>query len=98
MVIKGCLFGVFSALMTFKLQSKRFNFSLVLNCNVFVVFPSISMISELSKNCKGARAAEGKRISIFSDTSSDINPIQDVYFANEKDPEQYKTKFGAFYL
>ena len=53
--------------------------------------------SELSKYCKGVRAAEGKRMSSFGDTSSVIYPIQDVYFANVKDPEQYKAKFDAFW-
>jgi hypothetical protein len=53
--------------------------------------------SELSKYCKGVRAAEGKRGSNFGDTSSVIYPIQDVYFINVKDPEQYKAKFEAFW-
>ena len=53
--------------------------------------------SELSKYCKGVRAAEGKRGSNFGDTSSAIYPVQDVYFINVKDPEQYKAKFEAFW-
>ena len=53
--------------------------------------------SELSKYCKAVRAAEGKRGSNFGDTSSVIYPIQDVYYINIKDPEQYKTKFEAFW-
>jgi hypothetical protein len=53
--------------------------------------------SELSKYCKGVRAAEGKRGSNFGDTSSVIYPIQDVYFINVKDQEQYKAKFEAFW-
>jgi len=53
--------------------------------------------SELSKYCKGVRAAEGKRGSNFGDTSSAIYPIQDVYFINVKDAEQYKAKFEAFW-
>jgi hypothetical protein len=53
--------------------------------------------SELSKFCKGVRAAEGKRFSSYGDTSSVIYPIQDVYFINVKDPAQYKTKFEAFW-
>jgi hypothetical protein len=52
---------------------------------------------ELSKLCKGVRAAEGKRGSNFGDTSSVIYPIQDVYFLNVKDAEQYKAKFEAFW-
>jgi hypothetical protein len=53
--------------------------------------------SELSKFCKGVRAAEGKRGSNFGDTSSAIYPVQDVYFINVKDQEQYKAKFEAFW-
>ena len=53
--------------------------------------------SELSKYCKGVRAAEGKRGSNFGDTSSAIYPVQDAYFINVKDPEQYKAKFEAFW-
>jgi hypothetical protein len=53
--------------------------------------------SELSKFCKGVRAAEGKRGSNFGDTSSAIYPVQDAYFINVKDPEQYKAKFEAFW-
>jgi hypothetical protein len=53
--------------------------------------------SELSKFCKGVRAAEGKRGSNFGDTSSVIYPIQDVYFINVKDQAQYKEKFEAFW-
>jgi hypothetical protein len=53
--------------------------------------------SELSKYCKGVRAAEGKRGSNFGDTSSAIYPVQDVYFINVKDQEQYKAKFEAFW-
>ena len=53
--------------------------------------------SELSKYCKGVRAAEGKRGSNFGDTSSVIYPVQDVYFINVKDQEQYKAKFEAFW-
>jgi hypothetical protein len=53
--------------------------------------------SELSKYCKGVRAAEGKRGSYFGDTSSAIYPVQDAYFINVKDPEQYKAKFEAFW-
>lgn len=53
--------------------------------------------TELSKYCKGVRAAEGKRGSNFGDTSSVIYPVQDVYFINVKDPEQYKAKFEAFW-
>ncbi len=53
--------------------------------------------SELSKYCKGVRAAEGKRGSNFGDTSSVIYPIQDVYFINVKDQDQYKAKFEAFW-
>jgi hypothetical protein len=52
---------------------------------------------ELSKFCKGVRAAEGKRGSNFGDTSSAIYPVQDAYFINVKDPEQYKAKFEAFW-
>jgi hypothetical protein len=53
--------------------------------------------SELSKFCKGVRAAEGKRGSNFGDTSSAIYPVQDAYFINVKDLEQYKAKFEAFW-
>jgi hypothetical protein len=53
--------------------------------------------SELSKFCKPVRAAEGKRGSNFGDTSSAIYPVQDAYFINVKDPEQYKAKFEAFW-
>jgi len=53
--------------------------------------------SELSKYCKPVRAAEGKRGSNFGDTSSAIYPVQDAYFINVKDPEQYKAKFEAFW-
>ena len=53
--------------------------------------------TELSKYCKGVRAAEGKRGSNFGDTSSVIYPVQDVYFLNVKDAEQYKAKFEAFW-
>ena len=53
--------------------------------------------TELSKFCKGVRAAEGKRGSNFGDTSSAIYPVQDAYFINVKDPEQYKAKFEAFW-
>jgi hypothetical protein len=53
--------------------------------------------SELSKFCKGVRAAEGKRGSNFGDTSSAIYPVQDAYFINVKDSEQYKAKFEAFW-
>jgi hypothetical protein len=53
--------------------------------------------TELSKYCKGVRAAEGKRGSNFGDTSSVIYPVQDVYFLNVKDAEQYKVKFEAFW-
>jgi len=53
--------------------------------------------SELSKYCKGVRAAEGKRFSSFGDTSSAIYPIQDVFFINVKDPELFKSRFDAFW-
>jgi len=53
--------------------------------------------SELSKFCKGVRAAEGKRSSSYGDTSSVIYPVQDVYFINVKDEAQYKAKFDAFW-
>jgi len=53
--------------------------------------------TELSKYCKGVRAAEGERGSNFGDTSSVIYPVQDVYFLNVKDPAQYKAKFDAFW-
>mgnify|MGYP000241416564 CR=1 FL=1 len=53
--------------------------------------------TELSKYCKGVRSAEGRRGSNFGDTSSAIYPVQDAYFINVKDPEQYKAKFEAFW-
>jgi len=53
--------------------------------------------SELSKFCKGVRAAEGKRFSGFGDTSSVIYPIQDVYFVKVKNQDEYKAKFDAYW-
>ena len=53
--------------------------------------------SELSKYCKGVRAAEGKRGSNFGDTSSAIYPVQDVYYINVKDQELFKSRFEAFW-
>jgi hypothetical protein len=53
--------------------------------------------SELSKYCKGVRAAEGKRGSNFGDTSSAIYPVQDVFYINVKDPELFKSRFDAFW-
>ena len=53
--------------------------------------------SELSKYCKGVRAAEGKRGSNFGDTSSAIYPVQDVFYINVKDPELFKSRFEAFW-
>jgi hypothetical protein len=53
--------------------------------------------SELSKYCKGVRAAEGKRGSNFGDTSSAIYPVQDVFYINVQNPELFKSRFEAFW-
>jgi len=53
--------------------------------------------TELSKYCKGVRAAEGKRFSSFGDTSSAMYPIQDLYLVNVKNPELFKSNFDAFW-
>jgi hypothetical protein len=60
-------------------------------------YPWMLFQSELSKYCKGVRAAEGRRFTNFGDTSSAIYPIQDVLFINVKDPELFKSRFDAFW-
>jgi hypothetical protein len=53
--------------------------------------------TELSKYCKGVRAAEGRRFTSFGDTSSVLYPVQDVFFINVKNPELFKSNFDAFW-
>ncbi len=53
--------------------------------------------SELSKYTKDVSADMGKTISYFGDTSNVSYPVSDIYLANIKDENLYKSKFDAFF-
>lgn len=53
--------------------------------------------TELSRYSKEVNAGMGESLSVFGDSNSEKYPIQDLYFINVKDKNQFKSNFDAFW-